>query len=142
MKKTYGTMRGSRGIIINRINEPATRLETKLMACKLLRKCRKEEAPAGVIAAVAQCVKGTLLSWSPYLLNLFLDDCKDAQDLGTKFHYSWLIILIALVGWRHPKYSAFFQRIGKCRTTQYATLWHTSANKIKEGQLQYICDVF
>jgi hypothetical protein len=60
-----------------------TRLETKLMACKLLRKCRKEEAPTGVIAAATQCMKGTLLSWSPYLLNLFLDDCKDAQDLGT-----------------------------------------------------------
>jgi hypothetical protein len=43
---------GPMGIIINRISEPAMRLETKLMACKLLRKCHKEEAPAGVIAAV------------------------------------------------------------------------------------------
>jgi hypothetical protein len=31
MKKTYGTIRASRGIIINRISEPTTRLETKLM---------------------------------------------------------------------------------------------------------------
>jgi hypothetical protein len=71
MKQTYGTERGSRGIIINRISEPTTRLATKLMACKLLRKCRKEEVPAGVIAAVVQCMKGIVLSWSPYLLNYF-----------------------------------------------------------------------
>jgi hypothetical protein len=31
MKKKNGTMRGSRGIIINKINEPMKRLETKLM---------------------------------------------------------------------------------------------------------------
>jgi hypothetical protein len=40
-----------------------------------------------------------------------------------------MIILIALVGWRHPKYSAFCQRIGKCHAMQYTTLWHTSDEK-------------
>jgi hypothetical protein len=69
----------------------------KLMACKILRKCHKEEAPVGVVAAVAQCTKGTILSWEPYFLNLFLEDCRDAQDSGIEFHYSWLLILIALV---------------------------------------------
>jgi len=53
MNQTYGTERGSRGIIINIINEPAMRLETNLIACKLLRKCLKEEALVGVIAATA-----------------------------------------------------------------------------------------
>jgi hypothetical protein len=57
-----------------------------------------------VVAVAAQCVKGTTLSWAPYLLNMFLDDCKDAQDLGEKFHYSWLLILIAVIGWKEPKY--------------------------------------
>jgi hypothetical protein len=33
------------------------------------------------------------------LLNLFLDDYRDAQDAGTKFHYTWLLILIALEAW-------------------------------------------
>jgi hypothetical protein len=59
-------------------------MATKIMACKLLRKCRKEEVPIGVVAATTQCSKGTTISWYPYLLNLFLDDWKDAQDLGTK----------------------------------------------------------
>jgi hypothetical protein len=54
MKNTYGTERGSRGIIIKRISDPTTRMETKLMACKLLQKCHKEEVPTGVIVAAAR----------------------------------------------------------------------------------------
>jgi hypothetical protein len=83
MKKKYGTDRGTRGIIIKRINDATTQLGTKILACKLLRKCRREEVPAGVVAVATQCAEGTTVSWAPYLLNLFLDDCKDAQDLGT-----------------------------------------------------------
>jgi hypothetical protein len=62
MKKTYGTERGSCRIIIKCINDAAKRLATKLMACKLLRKCRKEEFPVGVIAAASQCMEGTMLN--------------------------------------------------------------------------------
>jgi hypothetical protein len=84
MNKTYNIERGSRDIIIKIITNVATIMATKLMACNLLIKCRKEEVPAGVVIAAAQCTNGTMLNWAPYLLNLFLDDCKDAQDLGTK----------------------------------------------------------
>jgi hypothetical protein len=83
VKAQFGTNRGNRGIVIKDINDPAMRFSMKLMACKLLRKCRKEEAPTGVIAAVVQCAKGIVLSWVPYLLNQFLIDCRDAQDNGT-----------------------------------------------------------
>jgi hypothetical protein len=62
MKQTYGTKRGSKVIIINKINEPTMRLETKIMECKFLRKCHKEEEPTGVIVVVSQCAKGTVLS--------------------------------------------------------------------------------
>jgi hypothetical protein len=117
MKKTYSIEKGSRGIIIKRINDAKTRMATKIMACKMLRKCRKEEVPTGVVAAAAQCANGTMLRWPPYLLNMFLDDCKDAQDLSIDFHYSWLLILIALVWWREPPYSYFCDRIGRFRAT-------------------------
>jgi hypothetical protein len=110
MKKKYGTNRGTRGIIIKRINDAATQLGAKILACKLLRKCRREEVPAGVVAVAAQCAEGTSMSWALYLLNLFLDDCKDAQDLGTEFHYSWLITLIAFMGWKEPRYVVFCTR--------------------------------
>jgi hypothetical protein len=36
MKRTYGTERGSHGIIIKRISDATTRMATKLMACKML----------------------------------------------------------------------------------------------------------
>jgi hypothetical protein len=125
MKKKYGTKRGSRGIIIKHISDAATRMATKIMACKLLRKCLKEEVPVGVVAVVAQCAEGTTLNWSLYLLNLFLEYCKDVQDLGTKFHYSWLLILIALVGWKDPKYSFFSTRSIPYHATRYLSLGRT-----------------
>jgi hypothetical protein len=107
MKKTYGTEIRSHIIIIKHISDASTRLATKIMVCKLLRKCHKEEVPVRVIVAAVECVKGTMLSWAPYLLNLFLEDCRDGNNLGTKFHYSWLLILIALIGWKEPQYTYF-----------------------------------
>jgi hypothetical protein len=118
--------KGSQGIIIKQISDATTRMETKLMVCKLLWKCRKEEVPAGVVVATTQCTNDTMLSWAPYLLNLFLDNCKDVHDLGTEFHYSWLIVLIALIGWKEPTYSHFYDRVGQCRATRYKSLGSTS----------------
>jgi hypothetical protein len=43
IKNKYGTDRGSRGMIIRQINEPTTKFVTKLMACKLLRKCQRRK---------------------------------------------------------------------------------------------------
>jgi len=51
MKKTYDTERGSRGIIIDRINDAVTKMATKIMSCKMLQKCCKEEVLAGVVTA-------------------------------------------------------------------------------------------
>jgi hypothetical protein len=73
-----------------------------------LEKMSQRGSPTGVIEEVAQCAKGILLSWAPYILTLFLEDCKDAHDLGSEFHDSWPIILISLVGWGEPKYSEFY----------------------------------
>jgi hypothetical protein len=46
MKKKYGTDRGTRGIIIKRINDAATQLGAKILACKLLRKCPQGGSPS------------------------------------------------------------------------------------------------
>jgi hypothetical protein len=95
-------------------------------------KCRKEEVPAGVVVVVAQCAKGSSMSWAPYLLNYFLKDYKDTQYWGSEFHYSWLLILIALVGWKEPVYSMFLQRVGKCGATRYTSLRSTTYPKTKK----------
>ena len=91
MKKKYGIDRGTRGIIIKWINDTATQLGENILACKLLRKFRKDEVPVGVIIVATQCAEGTFMSWAPYLSNLFQIDCKYAQEAGTEFHYSWLL---------------------------------------------------
>jgi hypothetical protein len=59
MKKKYGTDRGTQGIIIKRINDVATQMASNILACKLLRKFRREEVSAGVITVAAQCVEST-----------------------------------------------------------------------------------
>jgi hypothetical protein len=99
--------RGNRGIMICDINDPVTRFATRLLGCNLMCCFRKEEVPGGVVATTMQFPKGSSMSWGPYLLNYFLDYCKDTQDWGFEFHYSWLLILIALVGWKEPTYSMF-----------------------------------
>jgi hypothetical protein len=57
MKKTYGIGRGLHRIIIKMINDATTSMETKLMACKILLKCCKEEVPVGyVLYSLHVCV--------------------------------------------------------------------------------------
>jgi hypothetical protein len=69
IKEKYGVERGNRGIEITDINDPATQFAIRLLGCKLMCKCREEEVPTGVVAVVAQCAKGSWMSWAPYLLN-------------------------------------------------------------------------
>ena len=87
-----------------------TQLGAKTLAYKLLRKCCKDEVLVGVIAFATQFVEGIFVRCVPYLLNLFQVDCKDAPDLGTEFHYSWLLTLIAFMGWRELEYVFFCTR--------------------------------
>ena len=47
------------------------------------------------------------MSWVPYLSNLFQIDCKDTQESGMEFHYSWLLTLITFMGWKEPYYIIF-----------------------------------
>jgi hypothetical protein len=78
-------------------------------------------------------VEGTTLSWALYLLNLFLDDYKNVKDLGKKIHYSWLLILIALLGWKDLKYSFFSTILKPCHATRYISLGSVSDPKKKQA---------
>jgi hypothetical protein len=64
-----------------------------------------------------------MFSWVSYLLNHFFIDCRDVQDNGIEFHYSWLIILIPLAGWQEPKFSSIMDREGKFYESIYDSLW-------------------
>jgi hypothetical protein len=71
-------MQGNRDLIIKEINYDVTRFTKKMIACKLLRKCFREESLAFVIVVAMQCEKGRMFSWETYLLNHFLLDYHDA----------------------------------------------------------------
>jgi hypothetical protein len=88
----------------------------------MLRKCCREEVPVGFVAFAVQCVEGTSMSWAPYLLNLFLVDCKDAQGLGIEFYYSWMITIIVFMGWREPRYIVFGTRPKQNKGARYLLL--------------------
>jgi hypothetical protein len=132
IKAKYGAEHSNRGIGINDINDPTTRFSTKLLNCNLMCKCRKEEVSVSVVIITAQCEKGSLMSWAPYLLNSFLEDCKDTQDYVSKFHYSWLLILIGLIGWKEPVYSKYMERPRKCGAGRYVSLCNSTDPKRKK----------
>jgi hypothetical protein len=43
------------------------------------------------------------MAWAHYILNEFIDDFLDAQNLGKDFHYSWILLLLAMVLWKAPQ---------------------------------------
>jgi hypothetical protein len=80
----------------------------------------------GVIATVERCIPGVMMNWSTFLVNQFLMDCREAQEKGTKFHYVWLLILIALTMWREPEEMEFLDEMKKpFLAARYVSLWHT-----------------
>lgn len=75
---------------------------------------------------------GVTISWAHFLVEEFRVDFLEAQEKKSPFHYSWMLILIALIGWGEPVDSSFIPPIpGRCEATRYASLWHSS---IKERQ--------
>ena len=67
-----------------------------------MRKCRPNEVPAPIVSIAVNCAEGYSYKWIEYISREFLVDVRDAQEKGRSFHYSWLLVLIALVGWREP----------------------------------------
>jgi hypothetical protein len=62
VKAKYCMECGKRGIKISDINDLATRFSTRLIECKLMRKCHKQEVSVGVVVAAMQCSKGSSMS--------------------------------------------------------------------------------
>jgi hypothetical protein len=56
------------------------------------------------------------MNWVSYLINELEKDCREAQDQGYEFHFSWLLILIAFVTWEMPE-GATFLEVRAIRTT-------------------------
>jgi hypothetical protein len=99
----------------------------------------------GVVVVATKCAKGSSMSWALYILNSFIEYCKDAQYWGFEFHHSWLLILIALIGWHKPTYTVFLPRIEKFGAVYYTSLRRTEYPKVKKFNngifMHYLTDI-
>jgi hypothetical protein len=67
------------------------------------------------------------MNWAKYLVNQLELDCREAQDQGYEFHFSWLLILIAFIAWEMPEGATFpdvepFEPLA----VKFSTLWYSS----------------
>ena len=84
--------------------------------------------PAPVVTIAANYAEGYMYNWADHIVKEFLEDVLDAQE-KRPFHYSWLLVLITLVGWREPQETQFVDVPPEMPyAARYASLWH-SQNK-------------
>ena len=57
-----------------------------------------------MIACTKKCTAGVQIIWALFLLNQLMEYTTLVHEGKRPFTYSWLLILIALVGWMEPKY--------------------------------------
>jgi hypothetical protein len=87
-----------------------------------------------VVDLARKCAEGFQMNWEKYLVNQLKIGCREVQDQGHEFHFSWLLILIAFLAWELPK-GATFPDLSpfKSLATKFNTLWY-STNMSKQWQ--------
>jgi hypothetical protein len=80
-----------------------------------------------VVDLTGKCAEGLQLNWVKYLINQLDLDCRQAQDQGYEFHFSWFLILIAFIVWELPK-GAMFPEIEpfKSLAVKFCSMWYSS----------------
>jgi hypothetical protein len=63
----FGMRRGKRRVVILEINNLTVMFATQLLACKLLRKCQRDECPIGVVLVFERCATGVQMCSIPYI---------------------------------------------------------------------------
>lgn len=97
--------KGMRAYDSTDIKDRALCFTIQLLARCVLRKCRPNEVPAGAIDLALHAKDGKPYNWCLYLLNQFMDDCRAAQERNQRFHYNWILIIMAFVTWKEPNHS-------------------------------------
>jgi hypothetical protein len=49
------------------------------------------------------------MNWVQYLVNQLDLNCKEVQDQGYEFHFSWFPIIIAFISWEIPEGATFLE---------------------------------
>ena len=131
MKEKYDLTHMNRGFLIFSITENTVRFTTKILYYKLLRKMRPTECNAGAVELVELCAEGVAINWSQFLLNELLEDATQTQEESkTKFHYSWLLMLISFIVCSDPLDYQSLDVLVLCQGTKYQNPWEDKEDKI------------
>jgi hypothetical protein len=116
-----------RGYKVYSIESGTVRLTCQLITGKLVRKNRPTQVSGFVVDLAGKCTEGLQMNWVKYLVNQLEIDCRESQDQGHKFHFSWLLILITFVAWELPEGATFldldpFEPLA----AKFSTLWYSN----------------
>ena len=77
MKECFGLTKGKHRYHTSAFQHHNIRFAAKLLACKLMRKCRPNEVPASIISIATNCAEGYSYNWAAYIAKEFLEDACD-----------------------------------------------------------------
>jgi len=60
-----------------------------------------------MVDLVGKCVEGMKMNWASYLVKKIEKECREVEDQGYEFYFSWILMLIAFVAWKMPKGEMF-----------------------------------
>jgi hypothetical protein len=103
------------------------RLAYQLIVGKLVRKNIPMQVTGFVVDLMGKCIEGIQMNWVSYLINQLEKDCREAQDQGYEFHFSWLLILITFIAWEMPEGVTFPEiEPSEPLAMKFTTLWYSS----------------
>ena len=104
----YKLQTGGWAYDITILTDDTLKFTANLLAGRVLTKVRPKEVTGLVINLAIQVAEGEQFNWSLFLLNMLQADCLAAQDEASHpFHFSWLLIFCAFVGWKEPPHTQF-----------------------------------
>jgi hypothetical protein len=104
IKEAYDEVeKGKRGYKVASIQDGTVHLACQLIAGKLIRKNHPMQVTRFMVDLAGKCMEGMQMNWVSYLINELEKDCREAQDQGYEFHFSWLLVLITFVAWKMPE---------------------------------------
>jgi hypothetical protein len=128
IKEDYDDVeKGKRGYMVSSIQDGAVRLNFQLIAGKLVRKNRPTQVTGFIVDLAWKCVEDMQMNSVSYLVNELEKDCREGQDQGYEFHFSWLLILITFISWQMLEGATFPEvEPSESLAARFSTLWYTT----------------
>jgi hypothetical protein len=89
--------KGKQGYKVASIHNGAVHLSCQLIIGKIVRNNRPTQVTGFIVDLTEKCIEGLHMNWVSYLVNQLEQYCREAQDQGYEFHFSWLPILITFI---------------------------------------------